>query len=397
MTRATRILVPETGWMLRVTDLAEFGEAEFAAWDALVARARRAYPFQLPEALRSAAASRPDAVELSLAVVEHEGRFALLMPVVAERGFRRLPYRVLSNRVPFLLSESVWRMPLVDPELAEDAFTTLLAGLRRSRAGGIVDLDGLYGDGPEHEALLAAARRLRLPIHRREHVEQPISRRAPALPAPTGPAPHGPGGVAPVFVAPGANASSRKRRARAVRDLRQAVGGELELHDAAADPAAIERFFELERAGWKGDEARGGHGYVVTGYDRWFVDFTDRLRDRGRLHVYELRSGGRLLYSAVLVRIGAVSYGIADEYDESLAQLGLGTLGRAAILEESARLGAHEFDPNMSADYAGVARRLYHEHLERVRLILPTGGFTGRAAFAAIDLAYRVRDGRRGG
>lgn len=331
---------------------------------------------------------------MQLLFLEDGEDLLLMMPFAVRRDLGGLPVKVLSSRDPFLVLESGWQYPLVDRERAVEALENLFAQIRTQRLPGLLDFSEFPGDGPLAEALLQAAANRRSPVLERQRLEFAFAGRLADQDSDT-PSYSSDPSTPPSFIVKHSSSATRKR-ARQVRALEQMLGGPLRLDDLSDDPAALEQFFTLQAAGWKGDPSRGGHGLRVTSFDQWFREVASNYRADGDLRVYALTGGGQLVYMCVNLRVAQGIFGYADAYDERFAAHSPGALGRIAALNRTlAEPGIEFFDPNMSAHYV-ESTRLYPQRRPHVRVLLAPGGLAARAAVRILPTARLIRERVRG-
>jgi hypothetical protein len=381
-------------WRVRVVSLVGIDASDVDRWTDLRSRAITPYPFVDPRLLLPAARHREDAKSMQLLFLEDGGDLLLVMPFAVRRDLGGLPVKVLSSKEPFLALESGWHYPLVDRERAVEALENLFAQMTTRRFPGLLDLTEFPGDGPLAEALLQAAAHRNSPVLERQRLEFAFAEQLADQDNDT-PASSTDPSANPSFVVKH-SASTTRKRARQVRALERMVGGPLRLDDLRDDPDALEQFFTLQAAGWKGDPSRGGQGLRVTGYDQWFREVSQNYRADGDLRVYALTGGGQLIYMFVSLRVAQGIFGYADAYDERFAAHSAGALGRIAGLNRTlAEPGVEFFDPNMSAHYR-ESTRLYPQRRTHVRVLLAPGGFAARAAVRTLPAARLLRAKLRG-
>jgi CelD/BcsL family acetyltransferase involved in cellulose biosynthesis len=132
---------------------------------------------------------------------------------------------------------------------------------------------------------------------------------------------------------------SHLRRAR--RQLEEQ--GALALaHFSAADPAALERFYNLEASGWKGAE---GTAIQCCPRTRRFYDAVAQAAARqGYLSLDFLELGGKPIAAHFGFNFRGRYFLAKAGYDESYRRYGPGQLLVNEVLNETPRRGLHEFD-----------------------------------------------------
>ena len=255
------IIPPVEGILL---DIAALGVTELAAWRELVARALEPNPFFEPEFLLPAY-KHLDSQGVGLLVTQANGSWSSCMPVAAGRlrGLRAI--RTWRHRYSFLGT----------PLLADDGPSPAEELVRAAAAErSLVALEWLTANGP-----VAAL------------VDQAIDD----------------SGLLPVGDMPFERAAMhrleggglleqmpRRRRhelQRQRRRLEEHLDAPLECVDRAGDPAAVERFLELESRSWKGSE--GTALLARPAHADFFRQICESFAAMSRLQLFELRGGGR--------------------------------------------------------------------------------------------------------
>jgi CelD/BcsL family acetyltransferase involved in cellulose biosynthesis len=147
--------------------------------------------------------------------------------------------------------------------------------------------------------------------------------------------------------------------------------------------ARLERFYALERAGWKGAERSA---IACDGATRAFYDEVARLGERfGYLSLYSLDSGGVTVAMFYGLEHRGRYYLLKTAYDETLGECSPGQLLTHDVLRELVARGCVEFDflgglMDWKRDWAPSLRALNDLHIFR--------GPAGRALHA---LCFRLR------
>lgn len=326
---------------------------------------------------------------MRLLLIEDGSRLVLLMPFVIGRRVGSIPVRTVSTEDPFLLLESGWRHPLVDADSADEVLGELFEALRVLRLPGLIDFGSFPVESALAESLFRVASRTKVPVLERRRLEVASARRAPdredVIVADGGGAPA-------AFGFPHFGSGTRKKHGQYARRLRQAVGSELVAENRGHDPAALEEFFALQAAGWKGDPTRGGVAMSTTGTDTWFREVAAAFRADGDFGLYALVAGGTVVHMQAALRSGSTVLGYADAYDERFAEFRPGTLGRVAAVNRAlAEPGVRRFNPNMSPHYT-ESTQLFPDREQVAQLLVAPGGPTARAVVRAIPFGRRLRD-----
>jgi hypothetical protein len=368
--------------------LDEMGAGDIERWARLRVRAHEPYPFLDPRLLLPSARHRDGAGAMRLLLIEDDDRLLLVLPFTVRRWIGPLPLRIVSNEDPFLLLESGWKHPLVDRERCDEALVELVAALRALHLPGVVGFGGFPIGSELGAALHRVADRLHTPVLERRRFEVASARRVAGQDDAI--AAHDAG--EPLFDFPHFGSGTRKKQGQYARRLRQAVGSDLHEENLGDDPAALDEFFALQAAGWKGDSSRGGAALSTAGNDVWFREVAAAFRADGDFGLYALVAGGTVLHMQAALRSGSTVYGYADAYDEHFAEFRPGALGRVAAVNHAlAEPGNLLFNPNLSPHYVD-STRLFPDREEVAELLVGAGGPTARAVVRAIPFGRRVRD-----
>jgi CelD/BcsL family acetyltransferase involved in cellulose biosynthesis len=281
-----------------VIPISELEQRDLVAWRRLGATAVTPNPFAEPEFVFPAARAW-QVNDLALLVVRDGPDWLAALPVRSRRSWRGVPGTCLAN----------WRHDycyLGAPLVAERDTEAILATLIRGglQVSGCLALDWLDVDGPLSEALdsvFAAETRVvvvdeceRPALHRRDspdYLQQTLSPRR------------------------------LEDYQRKLRRLEQEVG-ELTLRDDSNDPAADQRFIQLERSGWRGEvgsamACRPGHAVFFTQMCRGFAQ-------SGRLLMLSLASEQRTVAMSCALLAGDMSVNFQLVFDERLARFSPG-------------------------------------------------------------------------
>jgi CelD/BcsL family acetyltransferase involved in cellulose biosynthesis len=353
-----------------IVELDELSREDFSAWRALVEQAAEPNPFAEPDFVMAAA----DAIGgrgLAVAVVRGTDGWSACMPVHRPRRWRRIPLPCLAtweHRYCFLGT------PLVRSDRLEAALGLLARDLTRRRGISFVGLDVLADEGPVRAGLRAAfdhtgAEEALISRHRRASLFAGGAERA------------------------GVKGRHRRDLERKRRRLEDELGAPLELADWAADPAAVEKFLELEASGWKG---RGGTALASLDRDAaFFRTICDSFRDLGRLHLLRLSAGDEVIAMACNLRAGDGLFCFKIAYDEVHrryspgAQLVLEHIRWFESMPEIAWM-----DSCVGADN-DLVNRLWPDSREIVTVAITGDSPGGRLARAAIAGALRLRELQR--
>jgi GNAT acetyltransferase-like protein len=279
--------------------LADLEANRSAAWADLVGRAVEPNPFFEPDYLVPTVEHRGVGVTL-LAVYEGRDMVACLPLYGHGRTILRLPVWGMPN---------VLGVPHVDPEYAETAFSVAIDflaspwSIRRMLRLHRVPVDGTVGP-----ALLAAVAALRCPRLEPEPVTCPMIKRRPSL----------------TYVLDTLLGRTRSKLGQKRRNFESLLGSPLRLVDRAAEPSAVERFLDLEAAGWKG-RARTAMAFTA-GEPAFFRAMCARFRTAGRLRMLSLEASGTVVAMRCDVTAGEGLFSLKTSYDERYARFSPGLL-----------------------------------------------------------------------
>jgi CelD/BcsL family acetyltransferase involved in cellulose biosynthesis len=273
-------------------------QRELEAWRQLAKRALTPNPFAEPEFVLPAALALA-AHDVNLLVVEKNGSWLGATPVREVRSWHQVPGRCLAS----------WRheycflgVPLIAPDDPEQTLAAMAnEALRRL---GCLVLDWVDAEGPLSEIRTAAfARAGRVTVF--EQFERAALYRDETA-----------DGV-PV----GIKADHRRDHARRRRRLEQELHG-VEVRDESHNPAAWERFMELERSGWKG---RSDTALAARPQGReFFRELCRGFAADNRLVLLSLGSAQQTVAMVCDLVAGDTACGFKVAYDERFARFSPG-------------------------------------------------------------------------
>jgi CelD/BcsL family acetyltransferase involved in cellulose biosynthesis len=243
--------------MLSIEDLTD---SDIGAWRDLSVAALEPNPFFDPDFVLPAADGL-DARGVGLLVAREGSDWTGCMPVVRERGWRRVP---ATGLVTWKHLYCFLGTPLLRPEAVEDAAAELVReGLGIDR---FLGFDLLATDGQVNSAFERSADRQDLsPVVMRRFERATLERRPE-----------------PDYLA--LKPKHRRNFERLRRRLEDQIGGELVLRDRTDDPGGWSEFLEVEASGWKGDEGTGT-AFAPIGHGALFTEICRRLAPRGMLQL----------------------------------------------------------------------------------------------------------------
>lgn len=347
--------------LLRLADLTE---SDYARWSDLTERAAEANVALDP---RFVAPDRggPEGEHLLLVAEEDDAWLGLL--------------RVFQTDAPTDLSlhgYGTWDPPVAGPchpvldrDRAADALATIARGVRRLLRSGYLTLRGYPASGPLADALAAVDRP---GIHTRvlaSHSAAWVYKVADAVPPPADEV------VLPADIEPAYRSYGSRRVLRtSARRLVEAAGGPLSLHDATADPTAIDRFIAVQASGWKGDHDQGGTALALDDRaEKAFREKVEAFRGSGDLRVLELWAGAHCVYTTVIFVAGGVAVGYLDAYQHEFGQFSPGSLARTAVCSHLRTVpGIEAMNPGIYDQYP-EASKIYPDRREFLDVVIGVG------------------------
>jgi len=348
-------------------------------WSALADRAAEPNPFLRPEFVLPAARTRPDAVEL--AVIREGARWLAFLPFRRAGRWGRVPVPCLA---PWLEEYAYLGTPLVDGDRVEPSVGELLALLGQDRTAAALVLHPIDPEGPVGRALVAAAERAGRPSLVYRDFERAELRRRPA----------------PTYLEEAMGASSRKKLRKAARTLAEELGAPPVVVDRSGDPAAADRFLELERAGWKGE---AGTALSSRAGDAEFFRATcAELAASGRLELLCLEAAGRTVAMQCNLLDPPFLYAFKVAYDPAFARHSPGAVLEVEALARFHAAAGIERADSCAAPDSALINRMWPDRRHLQTLLVPTGsprarllGPIVRAEATARRVHRRVRAARR--
>jgi CelD/BcsL family acetyltransferase involved in cellulose biosynthesis len=348
--------------------IAELDVGQVARWRELAARAIQPNPFAEAEFVLPASEHLADGPDRLLVVADADGWRACLplartriraLTRADEAGVRR--YGFLST-------------PLVDSDEPERYARLLVAACTDRRDP--VRFASLASTGPFHAALQAAARSRDLQVLERQEFDRALLVRD----------------AEPLGERLGTH--HRREYRRQGRRLAEELGAELSCDDRAGDPAAIERFMELEKSGWKG---RAGTAFASNPSDaEFFREVCRTFHAAGRLQLLDLGSGGRSAAMKCNLAAGEGSFAFKIAFDETLARWSPGIqleLRNIDVFES----GAARWMDSCASPENAMINRLWPERRPLTTVLLATGQAANAGARASLAATRRLRDAKRVG
>jgi CelD/BcsL family acetyltransferase involved in cellulose biosynthesis len=319
-----------------------------AEWRELAARALEPNVFYEPAfALEAAAVFAPDAGAVLIWSGTEPRRLLGFFPARVER--RRYGF-TLPIIVGLTHPYGPLGVPLVEREAAEPVIAAWLAHLAGDAAlPGLVLLPFLPNDGPFAAALAPILRRAGMSAADFDRHERALLQ---------------PDGDRALYIERSLGQHRHKELRRHWRRLAEAGAV---LSTTATEPAAVatavEDFFVLEAAGWKGraGTASAGHEDVR----RFMRNALVSLAAEGQASIDRIMVDGRAIAAAIILRSGRDAWFWKIAYDETFGRLSPGVMLSAIVTDELLD------DPDIErTDSCAVANHPMIDHLWRERLAL---------------------------
>jgi CelD/BcsL family acetyltransferase involved in cellulose biosynthesis len=339
--------------------LSELKPTDLESWAALAERSAEPNPFYEPEFVLAGAGRWAPAL---LAIDDGEGPL-LRLPTAPNRRRRGLPALTGWRSLYTYLGT-----PLVRRGAEAAAAEALLEAPHAVGRRSLLILERSGADGAFSAALAEARGRMdqRLELRR----ERACLRRRPGADHLAGMRPH-----------------HRRDHERQGRRLAEQLGGELETRDRAGDDAAVERFLDLEAAGWKG---RSATAMKTRGDGDFFRQVCARFAAAGRLELLELGAGERVVAMKCNLRAGDGLFAFKIAFDDSLAKFSPGIQLELENMRRFDRGDAAWFDSCAEPDNQMI-NRLWPDRRRLQTLVYCDRGVRGRVAGFAVKLAAGLR------
>jgi CelD/BcsL family acetyltransferase involved in cellulose biosynthesis len=291
-------------------------------------------PFYRPEWVAAYARNCCPKNKFVLVTARSAGRLTAVLPLVEERSLflSGLPIRQLRGAS----EQHSWRFDLAHaagPE-GDAAVGAIWKALRGLSGWDVIELPDVP-EGGAAEQLLQAARLEGFPIGKSNYMFTPFIELTTTTPASQG----------SQFLPRSVNLQRSLRRI--LRKLRAQGNMALERYDKA-DPHLLQRFYDLERAGWKGQEGTAIASGTTT--RAFFDELAEVAAKFGYLSLYFLEIDGRDVAAHFGLCYGGRYFMVKCAYDESYAPYAPGHLLVNLVLQDCAERGLTEFDFMAHAD-----------------------------------------------
>ena len=361
--------------LLRVEDLTP-GQTD--AWRRLADSAVVPNPFFRPAFVLAGRSSTDD--EPLLLAVERGADWIACTPLHRASRWRRHRLPVLTNWLP---DYTYLATPLVAAGAVDDAAAAIARFIADQREIAALVLDPIAADDDVHAALARAFDSHGLRPSKYAEFERAALRRRPEA----------------TYLEEAASSRRRKELRRTRRALGRELGGEPEVVDRTADPAAPADFLELERQTWKGETgtamaSRPGHAAF---FERMCAD----MAAAGHLQVLELRVGGHTAAMQVNLIDGGTLFGIKVAFDRGLSKFGPGALLEVDGLEKFHENPGLQAADSCAAPDNELMNAIWPDRRAMQTLVVPVSGGRGRlvrpslrAESAARRVVNAARDAR---
>jgi hypothetical protein len=347
---------------LALRDWRGLDAGDLAAWDRLGAAAVEPNPFFESWYLLPGLSAHDPAGEARLAVLERDGEWLGLMPLVDAPRYYGRP---VPMKAAWLHANAFLGAPLVRPGAERAFWAALLEALDRAPGRALfLHLPALPLDGPLHRALVDLT-------GESGRAQGLVWREDRALLA---------SGLGPDdYLEQALSGKKRKElRRQFARLSEEGVVAVERRHDDAGLADWTARFLELEAAGWKG--AAGSALACDPANAALFAEALEGAAARGRLERLALTLDGApvAMLATFLTPPGAFSYKTA--FDERLARFSPGVLLQRENLALLDREGIDWCDSCAAADHPMIDH-LWRERRAVGRVSVAIGGALRRAAF----------------
>lgn len=371
----------------RMVRLGELSAADIARWRTLADEAIEPNPNADPRFLMPSLGKGIGAEALSLAIVEEDRRFRLAMPFSLADELSGARIRHVSTHGSFMHEHASKNHPLVAPDDPAGDLAVLVAGLRTERLPDLLNLTIVPVDGPLYAAIHGSSGALRV-------LERGRDARAYARRDDLGVSAdsewYSDADDILSFPTPHLSTRTGRQLRKFGAQIEKAANGRLRLSRGDADVALIDEFLDLQAAGWKGDESRGGPQFRLRGLEPWFREVVGAFARDGDLRAIRMTAGEETVYLAVWFAAGGRAFGFHDVFDERFKSWSPGAVGRLALLGHVLSEPGSTFDPGMEPHYR-QASSVFPSRREYADLLIAGASPRARAAVSLFPLLKRMR------
>ena len=360
MTPESKIVPELTTRILRPSDLSQ---GELAEWELLAEAASVANPCLEPGFVMAAAAHLSKGVEL--VAMYAQDRLVAIIPAYRSNRLGRLPVPVGTRTgwLPSFLGE-----PPIAQGFGTPAGHAIIDELSRSRRSWL-RLHNLDAGGDFAAGVQAAAHQRGFFVHS-ERWSRGYATRRPD----------------PSYVDDASHANLARLR-RQWRSFERSTGHELAIRDRREDANAMDVFMDLELRGWKGREgvafgSKPGGAQFLRSMAPWF-------RERGRLRVWTLEAGDRVLAMKINLVHRDTIFCFAITFDEADGRLSPGLQLEIVNFDRFHAEPSARFMDSCASPNNRFANRLYPERRNLVSLDIGAG-VAGRSLVRALPVARRA-------
>jgi CelD/BcsL family acetyltransferase involved in cellulose biosynthesis len=353
----------------RLIDPRQLSADDFDRWRDLERRAAVANPFQAPGFLAPALRELSDG-EVSLLVAEGgAGRWLGCLPFKSVRGWHRVP---LPGSALWWHDYHYLGVPLLDSEEAVDALAVLL---RAARRGTFLGIDLVPAKGQFRDCLEAAIGEIGAGTVIFDHFERAaLTRKGGELKLPF-------------------RSKRRYELNRLERRLGEELSAELWLHRHDRDVDWLDRFLEMESAGWKGRQ-----GTALASNPRHAAFFREMGRhfiETGAWRLYSLEADGIPLAMLTAMAEGETLYLFKIAFDERYSRFSPGVLLHRATMRELDEQGGIMTVDTCAYPTNETANRLYPDRIPFETIALPAYGLKGAPSALMLRLAAAMKQRRQ--
>ncbi|HEV7177259.1 MAG TPA: GNAT family N-acetyltransferase [Solirubrobacteraceae bacterium] len=357
---------------VRRIPLADLGDAELDRWRRLAAAAIEPNPFFEPEYVLAQARALDAVGDVALAVVADGDDWTACMPVRRVRSWHRIP----------IASVSTWRGSAALPSLvgtpllaAPEAAAALVRGLVATPGSSFVALEWLVADGPAYGPISDAIAHSGLRWIEFERLERAFLTRRPQ----------------DDYFERSMKGKHRGVMRRRWKKLDAQLGGEPQVVDVTADPAAVEKLIEIE-----GASRLAAGGMVLRAdpaYEQFFREMCAGFAAAGRLQLHALRYGDQTLAIRcnLLTDPGIFYFKVA--YDEAFAEFSPGIRLEVESFHLFHERAQSEWVDSCSDPNNETMNRLLPERRALVTLVLVKPGLRSPLTGAALRAGQGLREG----
>ena len=301
----------------------ELVEAVAEEWRQLCLKGPCNQPFYRPEWIAAAIRAFAGEKRLLLITAWNGDRLRAVLPLLEHRGW--------AYGMPCVRLHTASRIPRFEfvhgnTDVAE-AVSAVWQHLQNLPGWDVIELINVPGGGAA-ERLEMAAREDAFPTSRYEYAQSPYILLKGNV-------------VGGDFWRFGRSSRFRYQLRQKWRELGEFGALRLQRTDKA-DPETLERFYRLERSGWKGRE---GTAILSKPELRQFYDGVARCAEQfGYLSIYFLELGNTAVAAHLALTYGGAYYPIKVAYDERFSKYGPGHLIIGSVLNECVAHGLSEFD-----------------------------------------------------